>query len=94
MSYESLATVVDEPLNIDAAVLRGLSAFHQEPKFVRHPGEAAVARDYNPPSKDEECRIGSFGQIVYERAIDYTDCPEGVWKFYFIGNILMLPQEY
>jgi hypothetical protein len=53
-----------------------------------------VARDYRSPEKDEDTRIGTFSEIAYEREIDYTDCPEGVWKFYFIGNMLMLPSEY
>ena len=31
---------------------------------------------------------------VYSRDIDYTDCPDGEWKFYFIGRMIMLPSEY
>lgn len=32
--------------------------------------------------------------IIYSRTIDYTDCPHGLWKFYLIDNILLLPSEY
>ncbi len=28
------------------------------------------------------------------RIIPYTDCPEGVWKFYLTDNVLLLPSEY
>lgn len=33
-------------------------------------------------------------KIGFTRKIEFTDCPEGIWKFYFIGNILLLPSEY
>lgn len=32
--------------------------------------------------------------ILYTRNIEYTDCPEGEWKFYLTGDVLMLPTEY
>lgn len=31
---------------------------------------------------------------LYTRHIDFTDCPEGQWKFYFGNDVLMLPSEY
>lgn len=31
---------------------------------------------------------------IFTREIDWTDCPEGEWKFYFGDNVLMLPSEY
>jgi hypothetical protein len=31
---------------------------------------------------------------LFSRRIDYTDCPPGLWRFYFTGNVLMLPREY
>jgi hypothetical protein len=31
---------------------------------------------------------------LFERFIPYTDCPAGEWRFYFGGNVLMLPREY
>lgn len=37
---------------------------------------------------------GNDGPNVYERRIDYTDCPEGVYNFYWIGEVLMLAREY
>lgn len=39
------------------------------------------------------CTDGNDG-LVYNRAIDYTDCPEGVWQFYFTDNVILLPSEY
>ena len=26
--------------------------------------------------------------------IEYTDCPEGEWKFFFTNEVLLLPSEY
>lgn len=34
------------------------------------------------------------GRKFYEKAIDYTDCPVGDWKFYFTNKVLMIPSEY
>jgi hypothetical protein len=58
-------------------------------------GKAAlsVAQDM-----DEDTGIG----LMFARAIEYTDCPEGVWKFYLALNEVgdsavitaMLPTEY
>ena len=31
---------------------------------------------------------------VYERHIEYTDCPAGVWKFYWTDDVLMVSSEY
>lgn len=31
---------------------------------------------------------------LYTRAIEWTDCPEGDWTFYFIDGVIMLPCEY
>ncbi len=31
---------------------------------------------------------------LYSRHIDYTDCPEGEWKFFFGDDVLLLPSEY
>jgi len=31
---------------------------------------------------------------LYRRAIDWTDCPEGKWLFYFVDDILLIPSEY
>lgn len=31
---------------------------------------------------------------LYTRNIDFTDCPEGTWKFFFGDSVLMLPGEY
>lgn len=34
------------------------------------------------------------GKALYTKLIDWTDCPEGEWKFFFTGDVLMLPSEY
>jgi len=39
-------------------------------------------------------RRDTHDPILFQRAIDFTDCPEGEWKFYFTDNVLMLPSEY
>lgn len=31
---------------------------------------------------------------LFERRLTYTDCPDGEWRFYFAGDVLMLPSEY
>lgn len=33
-------------------------------------------------------------KVLYQQKIDYTDCPEGDWKFYKDGDVMMLPTEY
>jgi len=37
---------------------------------------------------------GHLGKDVYERNIEYTDCPEGTYSFYWTDNVLMLASEY
>ena len=32
--------------------------------------------------------------VLWEKAIDYTDCPEGDWQFYLTDNVVLLPSEY
>lgn len=34
------------------------------------------------------------GKAIRRQVIPYTDFPPGVWKFYLIDNVLMLPNEY
>lgn len=34
------------------------------------------------------------GKSLYTQKIAFTDAPEGVWKFYLIDNVLLLPPEY
>jgi hypothetical protein len=34
------------------------------------------------------------GHVLYEKAIEYTDFPQGEWKFYLIDGTLLLPSEY
>jgi len=37
---------------------------------------------------------GNDNKPVFEQLIPYTDCPEGIWKFYWIGDVIMLSSEY
>jgi hypothetical protein len=37
---------------------------------------------------------GNKGPPVFSREISFTDCPEGVWKFYMIDGVILLPSEY
>lgn len=30
---------------------------------------------------------------IFKRNVDFTDCPEGEWKFYFENGMIMLPGE-
>ena len=32
--------------------------------------------------------------VEYTRKIDFTDCPEGIWQFYIIEGVILLPSEY
>lgn len=34
------------------------------------------------------------GNALWQRAIDYTDCPEGEWEFWLTDSVLLLPSEY
>lgn len=40
----------------------------------------------------------SVGDQLWFKTLDYTDCPEGIWKFYLVDDgehtVLMLPGEY
>ena len=33
-------------------------------------------------------------EVYYTRKIDYTDAPEGDWKFWYMNQTLLLPSEY
>lgn len=48
-------------------------------------------------SFDNKARLSADdgnGNKLWQRDIEYTDCPEGVWKFYLTNNVLLLPSEY
>tara|TARA_R110000822_G_scaffold138998_1_gene276584 strand:+ start:546 stop:929 length:384 start_codon:yes stop_codon:yes gene_type:complete len=34
------------------------------------------------------------GNDLWQRDIDFTDAPDGVWKFFFANNVLYLPSEH
>lgn len=31
---------------------------------------------------------------VFKNNYEYTDCPDGVWRFFYTNNVLMVPSEY
>ena len=31
---------------------------------------------------------------IFQKNIEFTDCPNGEYRFWLIGNVLMLPSEY
>jgi len=33
-------------------------------------------------------------KTIFFKRIEFTDCPEGNWKFYLVDYLLMLPNEY
>jgi hypothetical protein len=33
-------------------------------------------------------------KIIWTKNIEFTDAPEGEWKFYLTNNVLLLPSEY
>lgn len=37
---------------------------------------------------------GNDPKTVFLRRIEFTDCPDGEWKFFYVGLTLMLPSEY
>lgn len=39
------------------------------------------------------CEDGNYYN-AYTRIIDFTDCPAGVWRFFFTDNTILLPSEY
>ncbi len=61
-----------------------------------------VARDANIQRCADGVKRYSFDGEVFSHTIDYTDCPEGIWKFYLtwtrVGEsdvvLCMLPSEY
>jgi hypothetical protein len=32
--------------------------------------------------------------VLYQQFIGYTDCPNGVWKFYQEGDVVLVPSEH
>lgn len=66
-------------------------------------GKIMVARDGMDLTDAQGVLTGVEGSgISFERTLDFTDCPEGVWKFYLtwteVGDrpvvLCMLPSEY
>lgn len=36
----------------------------------------------------------TYDPVIFSRAIGSTDCPAGVWRFYLVADVLMVPNEY
>ena len=60
-------------------------------------GDVTETTDAHGKTTGVEC-----SGVVFERTVDFTDCPEGIWKFYlawtYVGEgqvvLCMLPSEY
>lgn len=39
-------------------------------------------------------RKDSDEPAAFTRKLNYTDAPQGEWKFFFFNNVIMLPSEY
>lgn len=68
-----------------------------------------VATEYFPLMKKEEfisiqlavedgiadiCVEDGDCKVLKQKHIDYTDCPDGLYRFFFTNNVLMLTSEY
>ena len=42
----------------------------------------------NDPEYPEDYRL------YYQRDLDYTDCPAGLWTFYLRNGVILIPSEY
>jgi hypothetical protein len=63
-----------------------LMAFHKREEFMN------IVLD----SDGHKARIivdDGNDNALYERVIEWTDCPEGKWQFYLENNVLCLPRE-
>lgn len=54
-------------------------------------GSIVIRDDYD--ENDKTC-----GTVLWKTKLEYTDCPEGIWKFYLVDDgehtVLMVPSEY
>jgi len=56
--------------------------------------EFAVVKLVSKDSKGTVVVEDGKDNFIWQKAIDYTDAPVGVWSFYLINGMLLLPSEY
>lgn len=70
------------------------------PKFVRAHGIIFVTCSVKNGKADLSANADAGTPSLWQRTIDYTDCPEGDWQFYMAGGgpddavVILLPSEY
>lgn len=67
-----------------------------QPEIIRtmRDGFAVIKLQVHPDSKAILiCEDGNLN-TTYTRAIDFTDCPVGLWTLWFVDYVILLPSEY
>lgn len=57
-------------------------------------GFATIELDVNNDATGEVICDDGNGNLSYRRTLEYTDAPEGTWRFFFANSVIMLPSEY
>lgn len=57
-------------------------------------GLASITLTVNKDAQATLAVTDGAGTQTYKRGIDFTDCPEGEWKFLMVDDVIMLPSEY
>jgi hypothetical protein len=74
-----------------------LDIIFTEPKIVRpmrSEGIVFIELEVKDGKALLMCKRDTDGPVYFKRRIELTDCPEGLWRFYFQEGVLMLPSEY
>lgn len=61
--------------------------------FDEHGFLVIELRVHDNESCDLVVEDGNYNEL-FARKISFTDCPQGVWRFFLQGNVLMLTSEY
>lgn len=66
-----------------------------QPKILTQQAEFALI-ELKVENQQAQIQVndGDNGPMVFEQHIDYTDCPPGLYRFYFIKGMIMLDREY
>lgn len=60
--------------------------------FDEH-GFLSIVLDVKDGKAELRVEDGDY-HLLMKRDIDFTDCPDGVWRFFMQGDVLMLTSEY
>lgn len=55
---------------------------------------ALTVKDSKAVIEADDGDKGSGRVVLFRREIDFTDCPEGEWRFWLTNNVMLLPSEY